>query len=290
MKKTIYDIPEKNSYFWNVIKTYNKLMEVSIEGPDCTDPEICRGDCCSIQIDVPKVLAKEYIDRGYANKSDFVRSDIFAFKLALNPRDYKCVLFDGNINGCSVHKSGIKPPQCWIYPTRFSNSDGGEIKCKRMGGWKIIDNKKIKQAEKLLEQYKFLCLLEAKKEIQLVGARIENRAERRLLRYIMEFKPTELGGFQDSWNSIVPLSAEGFTLQLKKFCMRHNPDCNYLPDSFMECERICGKIAQQIIKFLKQNLYKNIVTSGADRDGKYPFFKLFEFTRFKSKEEAPYCK
>ena len=27
-----------------------------------------------------------------------------------------------------IHNSGIKPPQCWIYPTGFSNPDNKQIK------------------------------------------------------------------------------------------------------------------------------------------------------------------
>ena len=46
-------------------------MSSAIEGPDCL--EVCSGDCCSIKINVPKVLADEYINRGYADKNDFIR-------------------------------------------------------------------------------------------------------------------------------------------------------------------------------------------------------------------------
>ena len=70
-----------NKYFWELIKEFNDLMRTAIGGPDCTNPLICQGDCCSIQIDVPKVLAKEYIKRKIAKKEDFIRSDIFSFKL-----------------------------------------------------------------------------------------------------------------------------------------------------------------------------------------------------------------
>ena len=109
---------KKNAYFWEVIEKYNSLMSEAIEGPDCTDPKKCKGDCCSIKIDVPKVLAEEYIKRGYASKDDFIRSDVFSFHLRFDENTGKCFLFDKEKNGCSVHNSGIKPPQCWIYPTK----------------------------------------------------------------------------------------------------------------------------------------------------------------------------
>ena len=155
--------------FWEIIERYNFLMNSAIEGPNCLD--VCNGDCCSIKINIPKILAEEYIKRGFAIKKDFIRSDVFSFKLRFDEKKGKCFLFDKNIKGCSVHNSGIKPPQCWIYPTKFSNPDNKEISCKRVKGWKINDSEKTKEAEKLLKYYTFLCQLEAKKE----GKAIKNR-------------------------------------------------------------------------------------------------------------------
>lgn len=257
-------------------------MKASIEGPNCTDPDICDGGCCSIHIDVAKLLAEKYIELGYATESDFIRSDIFAFKLALNPKTNKCVLFDEDANGCIVHETGIKPVQCWIYPTRFSNPDGKDINCKCANGWKIIDKEKLQKAEELLDRYKFLCKLEAKKELRLVQERIRYGEQNNLASEIRKFKPSELGGFQDAWNTVKPLSAEGYSLQLKKFCKKHNPDCKHLPNAFMNCDQICERIANELISFLKQNLYEFISENGADTDGEYPFFKLFEFAGLKS--------
>ena len=110
-----------NDKFWSVVKRFNALMNSAIDGPNCLD--MCHGDCCSIRINVPKILANEFINLGYANKEDFIRSDVFSFKLRFDEKKGKCFLFDKNINGCSVHNSGIKPPQCWIYPTNFSNPE-----------------------------------------------------------------------------------------------------------------------------------------------------------------------
>lgn len=261
-------------------------MKASIEGPDCTDPKVCSGGCCSIHIDVAKVLAKRYIELGYATKSDFIRSDIFAFKLALDPNTSKCVLFDEDVNGCSVHESGIKPVQCWIYPTRFSKTDEEDIDCKCADGWKIVDEDKIKKAEELLDRYKFLCKLEAKKERKLIQERIKYGEQHNLTAEIREFKPSELGGFRDSWNTVKPLSAEGYSLQLKKFCKKYNPECTHLPNGFLNCDQICERIVNELITFLKQNLYKFIRENGANTDGVYPFYKLFEFTGLKGYKES----
>jgi len=190
-------LPMENEYFWKIIRKYNNLMKSSIIGPNCIDPEICRGDCCSIKIDIPKVLAKEYIKREYATKEDFIRSDIFSFQLRFNEKTGKCFLFDKEINGCKVHNSGIKPPQCWIYPTGFSNPEGKEISCKKTKGWKITNSENLKQAEKLLNYYNFLCQVEAKKELininKRVWKKISKNSKKNLRKiYLGHRKPTHL--------------------------------------------------------------------------------------------------
>jgi len=110
---------------------------------------VCNGDCCSIKIDVPKILAEEYIKRGYAIKKDFIRSDVFSFKLRFDNEKRKCFLYDKKINGCLVHSSGIKPPQCWIYPIfggpNFSNPENKDISCKKQMDGKLSILKKLKK-------------------------------------------------------------------------------------------------------------------------------------------------
>ncbi|MBD3196354.1 MAG: hypothetical protein GF317_14950 [Candidatus Lokiarchaeota archaeon] len=277
----------ENIDFWKIIKEYNVLMSEAIKGPNCIDPTICKGDCCSIEIDVPKVLAEEYVKRKYAKKGDFIRSNIFSFKLRFDNDKRKCFLFDQQLNGCSVHQSGIKPPQCWIYPTKFSNPNDKDIKCKRSGGWQITDEIKAIKAEKLLEKYNFLCLLEAKKELRNINERLVNLSindvniENSIKDEIKNYKPSELGGFKDTWQKILPFSAEGFSLQMKNFCIKHNPNCKFLPDKFLECSVICDCITNKLIEFLKQTLYRYIRENEPDSDGKYPLYKLFNFESLK---------
>ncbi|TFG16023.1 MAG: hypothetical protein EU535_00250 [Promethearchaeota archaeon] len=280
----------ENEYFWKLIRKYNHLMKSSIIGPDCIDPEICRGDCCSIKIDIPKVLAKEYIKRGYATKEDFIRSDIFSFQLRFNEKTGKCFLFDKEINGCKVHNSGIKPPQCWIYPTGFSNSEGKEISCKKTKGWKIINSENLKQAEKLLNFYNFLCQVEAKKELNKINKRVGKKISKNskknlelLKNRLKEYAPSHIGGFKDTWDFIDILSAEGISLQLKKFCNQNYNQCNYLPDKFLECNKICEIIACRLIEFFQDIIADYIKTNGPDTDGHYPLINLFKFYDTKKK-------
>ena len=68
-----------NDKFWKIVKRFNALMSSTLNGPNCL--EVCHGDCCSIKINIPKILANEYINLGYINKDNFIRSHIFSFKL-----------------------------------------------------------------------------------------------------------------------------------------------------------------------------------------------------------------
>ena len=271
-----------HEYFWSIVKNYNKLMKSSIVGPDCLT--VCKGDCCSIKIDVPKVLAKEYIKRGYAHKTDFIRSNIFSFQLRFNENSSKCFLFDKELNGCRIHNSGIKPPQCWIYPTGFSNTENKEISCKRASGWKIINQENASKAEKLLEKYNFLCQMEAKQEIKRVNRRIGKERTRNtdenikiLKKNLMELAPSQLGGFKDGWDFFDVLPAEGMSLQMKKFCIKFNKQCRYPKDNFLECTKICDIIAEKLIEFIQNRILDYIRFNGPDTDGEYSFIKLFEF-------------
>ena len=270
--------------FWYIVKKFNILMNSAIEGPDCLD--ICHGDCCSIKIDIPKILAEEYIKKGFAKKSDFIRSDVFSFKLRFDEKKAKCFLFDKNINGCLVHNSGIKPPQCWIYPTNFSNPENKEISCKRASGWKIIDFDKAKEAEELLQYYIFLCTLEAKREIRKIKKRLScSISEKNLKKSMKNTSPHEISGFRDTWDCISILLAEGYSLQLKKYCQSTNIQCD-----FLKCSSVCDKVSTDIVNFLQQNLYDYIISPdhGPDTDGEYPIIKLkkIEEEKLQKKKEV----
>jgi len=245
-------------------------MKEGIEGPDCTS--LCKGDCCSIRIDVPKILAREYIKRSYATEADFIRSNLFSFHLRFDDKTGKCFLYDKSINGCKVHSSGMKPPQCWIYPTNFRNEEE-EIRCKRLSGWSIKSLEKTLKAEKLLEYYIFLCKLEAKKEIKSIRTRI-SRNRQDLISRIKEWAPSRIGGFQDGWSHLEILSAEGLSLQMKKFCLRYREDCNYLPEAFLECEEICDIIANKLVDILINTINHILMQEELDYDGSIPLYKL----------------
>jgi hypothetical protein len=260
--------------FWEIVKKFNVLMKASITGPNCL--EICSGDCCSIKINVPKILAKEYIKRGFADKDDFIRSNVFSFKLRFDEKKGKCFLFDKKINGCLVHNSGIKPPQCWIYPTNFANPEKEEISCKKAKGWEIIDPKKSKEAEDLLQYFVFLCQLEAKREKRKVTERVNNSLLNNFLKkQLRNIPPSHISGFKDGWDAFTLLPAEGISLQLKKLCSKVNSSCELiLHNEFLDCKSICDLVSENIIAFLQQNIIEYINQVGPDIAGEYLFNDL----------------
>jgi len=269
--------------FLSLVKKFNELMADAITGPNCIDRKICRGDCCSIKIDISKELAEEFIKMGIASKEDFIRSDVFSFHLRFDEQTGKCFLFDKELNGCKVHNTGIKPPQCWIYPTNFSTPRGEESSCKRAGGWKIIDLQKTKRAEELLETIIEICKSEAKDELKQIENRLNHTINSKnstgknyLIDKLMKFPPCKLAGIRDTWDRFEGLPAQGISLQLKKFCQQHARECKYLPGDFLECKGICEEIAGKLIKFFNSTFNDFIEKNGPDTEGSYPFYKLFK--------------
>jgi Fe-S-cluster containining protein len=152
----------------HMVKKLNLLFKEAIIGPNCIDPNICDGSCCSINMDIPQDLAEYYISEKLATWDDFQEGRIYKWeikkKLRKNEPVYRCHFFDINLNGCSIHDSGMKPPLCWVYPT------GIELKnirtsCKRAEGWNVKNPENLLKAKILLKKYADLCLKE-KNEIE----------------------------------------------------------------------------------------------------------------------------
>jgi Fe-S-cluster containining protein len=260
-------------------------MKEAIIGPNCIDPQVCHGDCCSIKIDVPRILAEEYIKKEYASESDFIRSDVFSFQLRFNEATGKCFLYNKEINGCRVHDSGIKPPQCWIYPAGF-HVKKGITNCKRYSGWEIIDPRKTRKAEMILNKYTYLCYLEAKRELKEIKNRINKSIiatkegfSGDLVNDLKAMAPSRLGGLIDGWNRIRILPAEGISLQLKKLCLKYNKNCVHMPDNFLNCNSVCDKIIAKLYDFMQTNFYNMLKKEGLNGEGAYSLLKIFDFLK-----------
>jgi Fe-S-cluster containining protein len=241
-----------------LVREYNILMKEAVTGPNCIDPQICHADCCHIMIDLPKILADYYLKNGYAKKQDFVRGDLFSFKIAVNSMNAKCAFYDKSLNGCRIHQTMHKPPQCWIYPTGFSPELGedkkfaedGSIQCKKVSGWKIIDRKKTNSAKELFDTYVEFCekefIIETSKE------NIKQRLEA-VFTELENFAPKSVAGVIDGWDHFSILASEGISLKLKTIC-------NDIPKESCACDYMeCKKVCKQVIEKLRHNLLEEIM-------------------------------
>jgi Fe-S-cluster containining protein len=259
-----------------LVNKYNVLMNEAIIGPNCVDPHICHADCCHIMIDVPKILAEYYIEHNYAKKEDFVRGDLFSFKIAINTSDSKCIFYDKALNGCSIHHTLHKPPQCWIYPTGFSPEPGeekifaedGTIKCKIAAGWKIIDIERAALAKLLFDKYVKFC------ENEFVKETSKEKIKQRLKSVFAEMgncAPKSIAGIVDGWTNFSILKAEGISLKLKKLCNEiPNEICNC---DYLDCKKVCDRVIEKLHHTLLDQITKYIESNGPKNS--YSFLELW---------------
>jgi Fe-S-cluster containining protein len=256
-------------------------MKEAISGPNCIDPLICHADCCHIMIDVPKILAEYYIERGYARKEDFSRGNLFSFQINVSASNSKCVFYDSNLNGCVLHKTMYKPPQCWIYPTGFSSEPGeekkmagdGTIACKVSAGWLIVDNEKIQSAKNLFNEYVVFCEREYQRET--TKEKLNSRLEP-IFELLGECSPKSIAGVIDGWDTFSILKAEGISLKLKAYCEQVSDGaCNC---DYMECKNVCDEIVDMIRRELLNDIYSFSIEQGPKSS--YSFLELWKKTKY----------
>jgi Fe-S-cluster containining protein len=230
-----------------VIQRYNALVRDNTTGPNCVDPAQCRGDCCSIMIDVPRVLVDLYVDQGWITSAELRRGGPFAFRLGVSDQTAKCVFFDPRLNGCRVHFTGFKPPQCWIYPTGFAK---GEKICKKGYTWDLIDGDKAVKAEQLLEEYKAFSLEEVQGEVARLKAGWA-KSRPALSNKLKSIPPARFLGMTWVRDGLQPLDAAGYSLQIKGICESSGGTC---AKDFMECGAMCELVVEAILSRYENRL------------------------------------
>lgn len=231
--------------FTNVQK-FNILIRDSIEGPNCIDPTICHGDCCFVHLDIPRALAELYIRNGWATREDFQRGITLSFEVKMDLDTLKCPFFDKILNGCSLHSTGMKIPHCWIYPTGLDPNDC-HSHCKRADTWKIIQPEKVIQANQILTNYMEFCNQEAK--IEKSSSKCIMRFNNLAYHEFKKYKPTQVAGIKDDWDSWHILAGEGWQLGLKPKC--DQIECQ---ESFFSCPSICKSLFDQLKEEINNNL------------------------------------
>jgi hypothetical protein len=256
----------KRSPILQLVMQYNRLIRPSIEGPNCIDPHVCNGNCCFIRIDVPKVLADYYIQHGWAKSGDFQRGDVFSFVIDISYAKMKCNFFDKALNGCALHQTGMKPCQCWVYPTGL-DPDQAVDKCKKAAGWHIRDPAAVKAAKEIIEEYFVLAKEEAQTENS--AEEILKRLEKKLPSDLSKFGPMQIAGVEDTWDAFLPLKGDGFNIGLRSLCSEIACKCEYF-----SCPTICPALAEKIMRLLKAQLPHYIKINGFKHE--YLFIHLKE--------------
>ncbi len=228
-------------------------MKSAIEGPNCLDKSVCKGDCCSIKIDIPKVLAEKLIEMGLASRDNFERGEIYSFNIKLNEDSTRCVFYDENLNGCSLHQSGFKPPQCWIYPTGFFPN---KTDCIHYKNWRIVDTKATSEASEILGQFDSF----SKEEFQIEFSKknVDSRLSKLKETIISsEFKPKQITGFVDGWDSFSLYSEDNFNISISTICREQ-----HCQKEFGTCGEICLALKEKLISLAQTMIPKIIENRG----------------------------
>lgn len=250
-----------------IVRSFNSLILDTISGPDCTDPNICRGDCCFIQMHLPKSLAKELIRFNLAKKSDFIRGMTFSFQIQIDLTKLRCIFYDHKINGCALHQSQLKPPQCWLYPTGL-DPETADTTCKKAGGWQIINPQKAKQLQILLDNYIILCKEEATFENS--PEEIKKRLRKLMVEPFPTVPPYKIAGVIDGWDDFTFWESTGYSFAMQKFCSKLA-----CPKSYLHCEHACPLVLQEVCDFFNENLPQFIQENGFRR--KYSLLEVLQW-------------
>ena len=127
----------------------------------------------------------------------------------------RCVFYDPELNGCLLHNTGAKPPQCWVYPTGLDPETAKDT-CKKAKGWRIIDPDAVKEAEEALQLYVSTSRQEAEEENspEAIGKRLENLEKDEF----EGIKPSAIAGVEDNWEKFNIFLGEGYNFGMRLIC------------------------------------------------------------------------
>ncbi|MHA1730589.1 MAG: hypothetical protein ACTSU5_01530 [Promethearchaeota archaeon] len=253
----------------DLVREFNDLMREGVVGPNCVAKGACDPvhNCCSIHIDVPRALVDLYLSRGELGEDQIIRRGPFGFELGVDPESIKCVLLDQSTGGCRLHSTGLKPPQCWIYPTGF---DGGRKTCKMGHAWDFPDDRARERARELFERYNEIASRQGSEEWRRVAAWFDDeRILRAFQATLTRTPPREVAGICLSFRTLEVLPSEGSSLSLKRFCDELRPNCD---EVFLECPSTCSDVARAVVEYTR-NRVKALVLAGSFRES-FSFFDM----------------
>jgi hypothetical protein len=253
----VYAIMESNII--DLVQRINHFSAENIVGPGCIDPEKCLGNCCNTSPDIPKILAQEWVNRGLATVDFFLRTDTLAFRPRINPDTRRCVCFDPEVNGCSLHQHNLKPPQCCLYPIEIADMPQNPYKDKgtftqpenincaghpcRKGYVFTVDASKLAQLEELLAEYFTLTFAES--AALKSPSEILEHLQTLLDQTRSSITPNKFIGIKDCLDGYHPLFSVQPAYDLLTLCEELNLGCDYFT-----CTKICETQAENLKKKL----------------------------------------
>ena len=234
-----------------LIKVFNHEMLGNVEGPNCTDWNVCSNNCCGIMIDIPDLLARKYIDKNHLQSIEIRRGDIFTWKLNINRITSKCCFFSEEIYGCQIYVDNLdlRPPQCAVYPAGYFE---GTNKCKSGAGpWLIKSIRKGKDRKKLMEIFKNYCLDERACMKGILLENIPSLLGEKFAEKLGEVAPSSVAGILDTVEGFEPLPAGGRSFSFKRFCEEEDSKCE---QEFLQCKNVCKGASKAFIQFLLKRL------------------------------------
>lgn len=241
-----------------IVKSFNSLIPNTIQGPNCINPDICKGDCCFIHMNLPKALAQELIKENYAQSEDFIRGSTFSFQTQVDLNKLRCVFFDEQINGCRLHTTKLKPPQCWMYPTGL-DPNTAVTNCKKAEGWAIIDQEKAKKLQDLLNTYVTLSKTESIQENNPVN--IRKRLNKMHSDLLPKLPPYKIAGIIDGWDKFSLWKSPSYSFAMQKMCLKQECTKKYL-----QCDQVCSAVLQAVYDFFNEFLPQYIQENGFRRE------------------------
>ncbi|MHA1717702.1 MAG: hypothetical protein ACTSXP_18825 [Promethearchaeota archaeon] len=232
---------------FKLINIFNNTMLSNVDGPNCTDRKLCLDNCCNIMIDIPHILAREYIEKNLLSPLDLVRGDVFAWQLNVKPETNRCCFFSDEIYGCTlyVEKLHLRPPQCAVYPAGYVE---GAKSCKsNLGPWIVKDARVGELCRRMMNLYKSYCIHEKERIERELIENIPNLFDENFKDSLCSMPPSHITGIKDTWMGFRPLDAEGRSLSFKRFCMLGKTNCHV---EFLECQNVCEQVANIFIKKL----------------------------------------
>jgi hypothetical protein len=217
-----------------------------MHGPSCITRETCQGACCTENIDVPQALVKYYCKYGWASSSDFFRGGIFAFQIQVSSITHRCIFFDLQLNGCRLHQTHLKPPQCALYPLKHTETSA----ICRMNYSVTIDSSKEEELHSLFKQYHHCCAGEWHN--RLSHLRFNWDFKRKFPLQLEKVRPSRLLGVQVHKDTCEPLITDNFSWSALSFC--DQIQCVHVTQAYFSCEKICPRMAQLMTQVLRHQI------------------------------------